>query len=86
VRWKGTASNRDAIGARVTVVAADEKPLLRELRAGGQFLGQNESVLHFGLGSGVNIIESVHVEWPSGAEQTLINVETNQLLDITEAN
>ncbi len=85
VRLTGTESNRDAFGARVSVDVDGAKPtLVRELRGGGQFLGQNERVLHFGLGPGVRRVRKVRVRWPSGKEQSLTNVAANQVLDLVE--
>jgi hypothetical protein len=84
LRLRGTTSNRDAVGARVIVEMEGERPLLRELRAGGQFLGQNESTLHFGLGPDVDSVDRLRVLWPSGLEQTWEDVAPNQLLEIVE--
>jgi hypothetical protein len=88
VHLTGTQSNRDAVGARVRVEgfsSGTKLVLLRELRAGGQFLGQNGHVLHFGLGALTEPIDRVTVLWPSGVEQVLRDVDPNQLLEIIEA-
>jgi hypothetical protein len=44
----GTKSNRDAIGARVILVA-DGHQQLQELRGGGGYISQSDFRLHFGL-------------------------------------
>jgi hypothetical protein len=44
---------------------------------------QDFSRLHFGLG-GADTIESIIVNWPSGNEQTLSNVEADQIITIVE--
>ena len=61
-KLQGSAANRDAIGARVTVELSDRK-LLETLRAGMGYLSQSSKWLHFGLGE-TPTIESVSVTWP----------------------
>ena len=65
------ASNRDAIGARVEVVAGG---VLRvaELRAGEGLAAQNSSELLIGLGAAPSVA-SIRVRWPSGRETSLKN-------------
>jgi hypothetical protein len=87
-RWlrldlEGTQSNRDAVGAQVTVYAAGMKPQLREVQI-GQGLGScNERTLHFGLGRATRA-ERVEIRWPSGRFQVIHAVNANQTLHITE--
>src|SRR6202035_597963 len=45
-----TASNRDAIGARITVTANGQTQI-DEVRSGGSYISQNDFRLHFGLGN-----------------------------------
>ena len=66
--------NRDAIGARVTIVLADQPPVVQTLRAGDGFQSQNTKWLHFGLGKDP-VIENVIVHWPGGAEQTFDQIQ-----------
>lgn len=65
---EGVRSNRMGIGARVSVLAAtagDLRWLHRWLDAATGYAGQNEPVLHFGLGSATRV-DSLVVRWPSG--------------------
>ncbi|MBN01812.1 MAG: hypothetical protein CMJ77_22110 [Planctomycetaceae bacterium] len=66
-RLEGTQCNRDAIGARVTVIthAKEQRPQIKTLRAGEGFLSQSSKWLHFGLGN--DTLKRVIVHWP-GAE------------------
>jgi hypothetical protein len=64
LRGKGPRSNRDAIGARVTVSAGGKK--LVSWRVGGaSYQSAGDPRLHFGLGSAARI-ETVEVAWPLG--------------------
>lgn len=78
----GTRSNRDGIGARITVEAGGSTQI-REIASGRSNMGQNMLAAHFGLGS-VDTVGTVTVSWPSGTVQTLSDVVANQRLAITE--
>lgn len=78
----GKDSNRDGIGARVTVVTRNTT-LIREVASGSSQIGQNMITVHFGVGS-IHTADSVKVQWPSGKVQVLENVEVNQRVTITE--
>jgi len=68
LKLEGTKSNRDAIGARVTVQTATRK-WIREVDGGNGYAGQSSTRLHFGLGADDKIV-SIQIKWPSGATQS----------------
>jgi hypothetical protein len=78
----GTKSNRAAIGARVTIIAAGVKQL-SEVRGGASYLSQNDLRLHFGLGTAKKM-ESVEIRWPNGTVETLQNVAADCIYTIVE--
>ena len=80
----GRRSNRDGVGARVTVVAGGRKQI-RERTGGGSYLSANDPRLHFGLGQSERV-ERIEVRWPSGARDVLHDVDADSLLTITEGN
>ena len=82
VKLIGTHCNRDAIGTRVTVISEDLTQM-REVKSGSGYLSQNDLRLHFGLGAAVSV-DSLTVRWLCGKVQTLQNIETNQVLVISE--
>ena len=85
MRCVGTASNRDGIGARVrlkSTLRGKETWQLREI-SGGTGFGQTSLLGHFGL-SDATSVDTVRVEWPSGAIQELHQVNANQTLIVTE--
>jgi len=63
-RLEGTASNRDGVGARVTVAAGGRHWVAQRL-GGGSYLSASDGRLHFGLGT-ADRVDSVEVHWPSG--------------------
>ena len=82
VKTVGTVSNRDGIGARITV-AADGHTQIREIAAGSSNKSQNMLPAHFGLGP-VSVVDYVEIRWPSGIIQRLTDVAANQCLTVVE--
>jgi hypothetical protein len=64
VGLEGTASNRDAVGAKVVVHAGGRRQVAQRV-GGGSYQSANDPRLHFGLGTAGRIDEIV-VHWPSG--------------------
>lgn len=82
IQLKGTKSNRDGIGARVTL-RAGELRWMDERKGGTSYLGSGDPRLYFGLG-GTEQIEELTVRWPSGTVQTLGPLRTRQLIRLEE--
>jgi tetratricopeptide (TPR) repeat protein len=57
-------SNRDAVGARLTLVAGGRRQVAERI-GGSSYLSANDHRLHFGLGDSSHV-ESIEVRWPSG--------------------
>ena len=78
----GTKSNRDAIGAKVTLDLGG-RTLVRQRKGGCGVLSANDPRLTIGVGNAPEI-KALTVRWPSGAVTTKENVKTNQALRIVE--
>ncbi|MDR3619888.1 MAG: FG-GAP-like repeat-containing protein [Paludisphaera borealis] len=61
---EGTSSNRDGVGAVVTVTV-DGRRLRRWRTGGGSFQSASDPRLHFGL-EAAERVDSIEVRWPSG--------------------
>jgi hypothetical protein len=61
---EGAASNRDAVGARVTVVVGGRRRSAWRF-GGGSYQSASDPRLHFGLGPS-DRVEMIEVAWPSG--------------------
>ncbi|MFB3812592.1 MAG: CRTAC1 family protein [Terriglobales bacterium] len=66
---EGTASNRSAIGAQVTLFWNGQRQV-QEVSGGSGFCAQNQRRLHFGMGKEPRIEKAV-IRWPSAKVQTL---------------
>jgi tetratricopeptide (TPR) repeat protein/peroxiredoxin len=83
-RLRGHKSNRDAIGAAITV----EVGTLRQtkyLQAGSGFLAQHSKELFFGIGKPEGNIMAT-VRWPSGLSQQFEHLPTNHRIEIEEGS
>ncbi len=87
IKTVGTLSNRDGIGAKITITPDLDQPgrlMFHEVSGGSNFLSHNERIAHFGLGPSSAVVDRIVIRWPSGFVQTLYNITPNQLLTITE--
>jgi hypothetical protein len=82
VRLVGKRSNRDGVGARVTVTAGG-RSFIRERKGGGSYLSASEPRLHFGLGAAARA-DRVEVRWPSGARDVLSDVAVDRVITVEE--
>ncbi|TWU01966.1 FG-GAP repeat protein [Neorhodopirellula pilleata] len=81
LRLVGRESERDAIGARISVLASvsseePEQSFVMTANAGDGFAVKNESIVCFGLGSSEKALVSVN--WPSGQKSEVKIAELNQ--------
>jgi hypothetical protein len=82
VRLHGTASNRDAIGAKLMLHAGD-RILTRWITGGGSFLGSHDRRVVFGLGH-EGVAGELEIRWPSGRIQRVSALAPGRYHDITE--
>ncbi len=80
----GTRSNRDGIGAKITVKAG-KRTLVDEVRSGSSYISQNDLRVHFGLGSAVKI-DAIQVRWPSGLVEHFDNLSIDAIHTLKEGS
>lgn len=78
----GTKSNRNAIGAKVSLTAGGLTQIA-EIHSGDSYLSASDRRLHFGLGENAKV-ENVTIHWPSGGVEKFSNLPVNRFLSITE--
>jgi hypothetical protein len=87
VRTIGTRSNRDGIGAKVTVKTNKGMHLFEMVKSGSSYLSQSEMPLTFGLGkpdAGKTV--SLDIVWPSGKKESLSDIKPNQAITLKEGS
>ena len=81
---RGTKSNRDAIGAAVTVETESGRQT-RMLQAGSGFLSQHSKEVFFGLGDAKGPVRA-SIRWPSGLLQEFNDLPPNHRIWVEEGS
>jgi Flp pilus assembly protein TadD/peroxiredoxin len=81
---RGQKSNRDAIGAAVTI-EADGHRQTKYLQAGSGFLSQHSKELFFGVGRAEGNVRGT-IRWPSGLTQIFEHLPVNHRIEIKEGS
>jgi tetratricopeptide (TPR) repeat protein len=83
-RLTGKKSNRDAIGAKITIETAEGRQT-RTVRCGSGFLAQHTKETFFGLGHTTQAVQAI-IEWPSGLTQKLKDMPLNHRIYVEEGS
>jgi hypothetical protein len=79
---EGTKSNRDAIGARIKLVAGGNAQYNHVAFAAG-YASSSAGPVHFGLGS-AKVASIVEIHWPSGIVQELKDIPADRVVKVKE--
>ncbi|HVK59043.1 MAG TPA: CRTAC1 family protein, partial [Candidatus Kapabacteria bacterium] len=82
VKLRGTTSNRDGLGARITLTTVGNSWHQQHDGKSG-YLAQSSLPLYLGLANAEKI-DSLEITWPSGTKQKLTELKPNQLLTVQE--
>jgi len=83
IELQGTRSNRDAIGAKLTLMCG-ERRLVRWITGGASYLSSHDKRVVFGLGDGPAGPVKLEIRWPNGNTQTVTGLKVNQYQRIVE--
>ena len=82
IRLIGTKSQRDAVGARVTLTTSAGVQT-RQVKGGGSYLSQSDLRVFFGIPKG-HSIEKLSIDWPSGTKQELDVPQVDRAITVIE--
>jgi hypothetical protein len=82
VSLRGSKSNRQGIGARVTAVVKGQQ-IVREMYPANGFRSQSPNVVHLGLGD-EQVVDRLTIRWPSGKVQVLQGVKGDRHIIVDE--
>jgi hypothetical protein len=82
LRMVGTTSNKDALGARISLKGAN-RTWVDEVRSGSSYDSSNDLRLHFGLGPETQL-KLIEVRWPSGKTEVFQPCAVDKLTTIVE--
>jgi hypothetical protein len=80
VKLRGVPPNTAAAGARI-LATANGTTMLREVMLGSNFISQNPTDQHFGIGT-ASQVDSLIIEWPDGAVSNVGITQANQAIEI----
>jgi hypothetical protein len=84
VKTVGNRSNRNGIGAKVTLKTAKEK-LFSMVKTGSSYCSQSELPLVFGLGAPEEgRMLTLEITWPGGQKDTISEIKPNQSITVQE--
>ncbi len=83
-RLRGHTSNRDAIGAAITVEAGKLRQT-KYLQAGSGFLAQHSKELFFGVGGTEESVRAT-IRWPNGLSQQFEGLPVNHRIELEEGS
>jgi hypothetical protein len=84
VRTVGTKSNRDGIGARITVKAGS-RMLVDEVRSGSSYISNSDMRAHFGLGA-IAKVDWMEIRWPSGLIERFTDLGVDAIHSVKEGS
>jgi hypothetical protein len=76
-------SNRQGIGARITVIDATNRRQIFDVNTAGSYLSSSDPRVIAGLGA-VTSVKAIEVRWPDGAKQVVSNPSVDKYLTINE--
>ena len=82
IKTVGTKSNRDGIGARITLKVG-KRTLVDEVRSGSSYDSQSDLRVHFGLGASAKM-DSIEVRWPNGILEKFGELKVDAVNVVTE--
>ena len=81
-KTQGTRSNRDGIGARLTLGNGSRR-CVQEIRSGSSYISNHDRRVHFGLGA-KPALPRLEVIWPSGLREAFGDLPLDTIVSIKE--
>lgn len=82
IELQGTRSNRDGLGAVISVTAGG-KTIHNHATTSAGYNSSSDKRVHFGLGRAA-MADRVEIRWPSGKRQTLTDVPAGRIIKVRE--
>jgi hypothetical protein len=85
IELRGTRSNRDAVGTKITLRLSDGRRIVRHRKGGGSYLSAGDPRLLVGIGRATRVDE-VEVRWPSGLKERVGPIDASRGYLIVEGS
>jgi hypothetical protein len=87
IKTVGVRSNRDGIGAKLTLTTNTGLRQFAMVKSGSSYLSQSELPVTFGLGKPEDgKVATLEILWPSGKKDVIRDLEPNQLVTVEEGH
>ncbi|HWP45406.1 MAG TPA: CRTAC1 family protein, partial [Blastocatellia bacterium] len=83
LQLSGVKSNRNGLGARVTVTDSSGRKQICDVTNAGSYISSSDPRVLIGLGSATGV-RSIEIRWPGRQAQTIMNPEIDRYHTITE--
>jgi hypothetical protein len=83
LRLEGKLSNRDGLGAEVTVTLPDKRRLFNHATTSVGYASSSEPLVRFGIGE-FSTVPEIAVRWPSGTTQKLTGIGADRVVEVRE--
>lgn len=83
LRLRGRRSNRQGLGATVSVSLPDGRTLYNQATTAVGYASSSEALVRFGLGSNREAAK-IEIHWPGGTTQHISNVAADRVVDVVQ--
>jgi len=80
---RGARSNRDGIGAEVTLTSASGRRQYGMATTTASYESAQDKRLYFGIGN-EGSVRKLEIAWPSGTKQTILNPPVRKIITVVE--
>ncbi len=84
LKLHGVRSNRMGLGARIRITTETGAQEYSEATTSSGYAASSDPRVHFGLGAS-RTVRDIQISWPSGIRQTLHDIQSDRILDISES-
>jgi hypothetical protein len=82
VRTIGAKTNRDGVGARITLTAGG-RTFVDQVTSGSSYLTQHDMRVHVGFGT-ASRVDRLEIRWPDGRVDVMENLPVNHIITVRE--
>ncbi len=83
VKLNGTQSNRQGLGARITLQLPDGRTLSNHATTSVGYASSSEPIVRFGMGEN-QMARRMEIHWPGGAVQELFNIPADRVVEVKQ--
>ena len=83
VKLSGTHSNRQGLGARITLQLPDGRMLYNHATTSVGYASSSEPIVRFGMGEN-QMAKRIEIHWPGGGVQELLDIPADRVIEVKQ--